>query len=188
VPAEGLGAARMNAELGQLVGAQRARAMAIGWRAAALVLSAVGVMAIVLAALLWRVALVAGFVLAAMALVAAVIGLGGSQRARRRDTEARAELDEAWSMVAEEVLRARGRETTAAQLAVAMQTDEQTAEALLAMVAARDGARVQVTDDAELTYSTRARIADAGAHANANANVNAEADGDANADARARRK
>jgi hypothetical protein len=130
VPADGL-AARSDEELADLVAAQRQRAMALGWRAAALVLGAIGVMALGVAALLVGASAPAAIVLAVLAALAAGLAWASARRARRRAAEARARLEGAWQRVAEELLRAHAGGLTAAQLAQGMHTDEAHAQALL---------------------------------------------------------
>jgi hypothetical protein len=143
---------RSNAELGSLVAAQRLRAIALGWTAGALVLAATGTMALGLALLLWTFAHVAAFVLGAVA-VTAGIGSGVAwARAGARRAEVRAKLDEAWGSVADEVVRARGDEITAAELARTMRTDEANAQALLSQLSAVGRVRVAVREDADLAY------------------------------------
>jgi hypothetical protein len=144
--------ARSSAELANLVAAQRMRAMALGWVAAAVVLGAMATMALGVAMLVWLASHLAGFVFAALAGAAATLCAAAARRSGKRNAQARAKLEEAWEQVADEVLRARGAELTAADLARAMRTDEGHAEALLARLSVSGRARVDVRDDAELAY------------------------------------
>ena len=79
--------------------------------------------------------------------------------ARRRTLGARASKDEAlanaWSSVAHEVLEHGADEMTATELGNHMLTDEAHAEQLLARLNVDDQVRTRITDDGELTYSTR---------------------------------
>ncbi len=144
---------RTHGEVGKLVGAARARAMAVGWVAAAIVLSGVAVIALPLAVLLWSAAHVAGLVLGTVAGMALALAVASTGRYRARGAEWRARLDDAWRMVADELLKARGnREVTASELALALRTDEGHAEALLSGLSAQGHARVAVGDDAQLSY------------------------------------
>jgi hypothetical protein len=130
--------------------------MAFAWTAAALTLAATGVMALGSAALLaavWHAAALALGVVAGAALLLAALSWA---RAKRRRASARAQIDEAWEIVAAEVLRARGGETTAGELATAMRTDTPHAEALLGRLSAGGRVRVEVRDDAELGYGYEA--------------------------------
>lgn len=146
------GIARSNAELPDLVRAHRARAIALGWTVAAFALGSVAVMGAVMALLVGLASHFAGFVVAVFALVAGVNAAFYARNARRRRAEAQKALDQAWELVAGEVLRARPGDTTAADLARAMHTDERHAESLLAHLSAEGRARVDVRDDAELAY------------------------------------
>lgn len=161
VPTEA-GVARSNAELPHLVRSQRARAMALGWTAAAFMLVAVALMAAGAGLLVWFASHAAAIVLAVLATAAAAIAAGSARRARARRKDARVELDAAWERVAREVLKARGGETTAADLAKAMQTDEEHAEHLLSALSVEGRVRVDVRDDAELAYRVEGAEADRG--------------------------
>jgi hypothetical protein len=153
VPTDG-DIARSNAELAHLVRSHRARAMALGWLGASFVLGSIAAMAVGVALLLWLASHVAAVLLGLVALGAATLAALSLGRSRRRKAEAREALDEAWQHVASEVLRARGGDTTAADLARIMSTDETHAEGLLGRLSALGHARVDVRDDAELAYRT----------------------------------
>lgn len=143
---------RTNGEVGRLVGAARARAMAFGWAAAAIVLSSGFVIALPLAVLLWSASHLAGLVLGTVAGMTFALAVASATRHRARSREGRLKLDEAWRMVADEMLKARGADVTAPELARAMCTDEPFAEALLSELSAQGHARVAVGDDAQLSY------------------------------------
>jgi hypothetical protein len=147
------GVARAHGELASLVMAQRTRAMGLGWTAAAFVLGAMGVMGIGLAALLWLATHTAAMVVAVIAGIAGTLAAASARRARGRNVESRAAVERAWEVAAGEVMSAGGGQTTAAQLAKAMQTDEAHAQGLLARLSASGRVRVDVREDAELTYS-----------------------------------
>ena len=154
VPADMPGLERSNAELAWLVRARRARAMAFGWRAAGVMLVLTAVLGIGVGALVFLVAHLAGSVVGGFGLASLALGLAAFARARARDGDVRAELDEAWQRVAGEVVAAgRGAEITAAELARVMHTDERYAEKLLGALSASDRVRVELGDDAELRYA-----------------------------------
>ncbi len=164
VPTE-QGVARSQGELASLVRAQRAHAMAFGWRAGAIMLGLVAVLGIGFAMLLLFASHLAAGVIGGIALGAGMLAILLAGRARARDADASDALEDAWQKVAAEVLAARAGQTTAAQLARAMQTDEDHAQALLGKLSASGRVRVDVRDDAELAYraepSERAADADA---------------------------
>jgi hypothetical protein len=146
------GIPRSGAELASLVTAARARAMAVGWLATASVLGAIGVMALGLALLVWLASHLAAGLLGAVAAGAIVLAVVTARRSRARGAEAADALDRAWVSVADEVLRGRRRDMTAAQLAEAMHTNEEHAQALLAQLSVGGRVRTAVRDDAELAY------------------------------------
>jgi hypothetical protein len=150
VPTDGV--PRSHDELGDLVAAQRLRAIALGWRVGGFLLGGIALMAVSLAFLLWGLSHAAFAVLAVLATGTAVVAAMSARRAGRRDREAREHLDVAWQKAAGDVLRARGAEFTAAQLAATMQTDEEHAESLLGHLSALGQARVDVREDADLGY------------------------------------
>jgi hypothetical protein len=154
------GVTRAHGELASLVTAQRTRAMAVGWTAAAIVLGTVGVLGIGLAALVWLATHAAAILLAVLAGVAGMLAAASVRRARARDAESQAAVERAWEVAAGEVVSARKGETTAAQLAAAMQTDEDHAQGLLALLSASGHVRVDVRDDAELAYHAEATNAE----------------------------
>jgi hypothetical protein len=156
VPTEG-DVARSDGELPFLVRSHRARAMALGWLAAFFVLGAMAAMAVGVALLVALASHVAAGILGVVALVAVTLAVVSLRRSRARKGEARRELDQAWDHVASEVLGARRADTTAADLARIMKTDEAHAEGLLSRLSAHGRARVDVRDDAELAY----RVSDA---------------------------
>jgi Flp pilus assembly protein TadB len=158
VPTEG-DIARSDGELPHLVRSHRARAMALGWLAAFLVLGSIAAMAVGVALLVWFASHVAAAVLGVVALVASTLAVASLRRSRRQRAEAREQLDHAWDRVAGEVLGSRRGDTTAADLARIMSTKEEHAEGLLSRLSAHGGARVDVRDDAELAY----RVSDEGA-------------------------
>lgn len=162
MPVEGA-VARSSAELPNLVAAQRLRAMGLGWTAAAGVLGAIAVMTLVLALIVALASRTVGILFGAIAAVAAVLALVAGRRAGRRNAEARAKLDEARERVADEVLRARGGELTAPELARTMHTDEAHAESLLSRLSTGGRVRVAVRDDAEFAYREESEGASAAA-------------------------
>ena len=155
------GVARAHGELASLVTAQRTRAMAVGWIAAAVVLGVMGVMGMGVAALVWLASHAAAIVLGAVAGVAGMLALASARRSRGRGAESRAAVERAWEIAAGEVVSARRGETTAPELAKAMLTDEDHAQALLASLSASGRVRVDVRDDAELAYTAEESVAEA---------------------------
>jgi hypothetical protein len=155
------GEPRSGAELANLVGAQRARGIAVGWTAAALVLGASAAMASAVALLVWHASHAAGGVIGAIGMAGALLTAACAARARRADRECATRLDAAWESVAREILRARRGAVTATELARTLSTDEAHAETLLALLSATGHVRVAVTDQADLSYQSVERAAEA---------------------------
>jgi MFS family permease len=145
--------ARTNNELADLIAAQRARGMAIGWIASALLFGMVGATMLVLALPLSLGSRAVALLFGVVGGIAAVISATSARRAANRNAVARAKLDEAWEQVAAELIDAGGLEVTAPDLARAMHTDDEHAEVLLTHLSARGRVRVAVRDDAELAYA-----------------------------------
>jgi type IV secretory pathway TrbD component len=143
---------RSNRELASLIGAQRARAMAVGWTAAAMLFCAIAVVVLGFVPLLWLVSHGAAAIFAALGGIAAFISAESARRAARCNAEARTKLEDAWERVAREVIEGRGAEVTAPELARVMRTDDDHAETLLMRLSAGGRVRVAVRDDAELAY------------------------------------
>src|ERR1700678_2026751 len=90
------GEARSGAELASLVGAQRAGAIALGWRAAAVVLGATATMAMSVGVLLWPASHAAGGAIAALGVAATLFTLFFASRARAADRDRATRLQAAW--------------------------------------------------------------------------------------------
>ena len=153
VPVDLPGLARSNAELASLVRAKRTRAIAFGWTAGMIVMVVSSLLALGLGGLLLLVAWLPSAILGGLGVVLFALGMAMRSRARASDETAQTELDAAWESVADEVLRTRGGDVTAKDLAQAMRTTEAHAETMLSTLSLHDRARVAVDDDAELRYS-----------------------------------
>src|SRR5579862_4692212 len=88
---------RSGAELGSLVGAARASAMAFGWTAAAITLGVVASFALVVALVLSHAAPGGAMVLGFVAGTAATLAFAGAMRARSRRGDVRALVEKAWA-------------------------------------------------------------------------------------------
>jgi hypothetical protein len=126
--------------------------MALGWTAAAVALAAAGIMAFGFAALLLLASRLAAAILGGVAAIAWTLAGASALRAKKHNAQARVQLDDAWELVAEEVIRARGGTITAEELGSALRTESTHAEALLARLSAHGHVRVEVREDAELAY------------------------------------
>ncbi len=88
------------AELAELVRAQRAGAVAFGWRAAAALAFAIAVMTAGLALLLWSASHAVGLLLGGLGAVGGAAGIVSSRRAARCVATVKAHLDTAWAIAA----------------------------------------------------------------------------------------
>lgn len=85
-----------------------------------------------------------------------LVALWARQRSKRARKTAEAELDDAWTSVAHEILAAHDRALTSAELAELMLTSEAHADRLLARLNVDDRVFSHVTDEGQVTYSVRA--------------------------------
>ena len=155
IPADVPGLARANVERGALIAARGAKAAALWSRAGAVLFLVTSLMALAVGGLLMLASVLAAAILGVFGAVFFALALYLFRVARRSDKTSVTKLDEAWEIVAHQVLRARGGGTTAAELAQAMRTTEAHAEQLLALVSLRDDAGAVVGEDAELRYAAR---------------------------------
>jgi hypothetical protein len=93
---------RSDAELADLVRAQRARAAALGWTAAEILFVVILVLAGGLGALLWSATRGAAALLAVIAAASLALATVARGRARDANATARGHLDAAWATVARE--------------------------------------------------------------------------------------
>lgn len=157
VPLDDGAIARSGREVRALERTQRARVRSTAWRAGSAALGAFGLVSLVVGVL--TLLAVSGGALATAGLLlgvsvpmllAAWAWKRGGRHARERDTA----LDEAWELVASDVMSELGPELSAARLASVMRVDENDAETLLAGLSARDFVRARVTDAGEVLFRT----------------------------------
>lgn len=167
VPVDDHDIVRSGRETPQLQRARRAQLRGAGWMVGAGVVGGFGLLSLAVVLLVLGVA--SPGVVATVAAIGAVaipfvVSALAWQRARAARSEREHALDEAWSLVAADVLRHRGEELTAAELGKLMHVSEEVAELLLANLSVRDVIRTRVTEEGELAYSAppeRLRIQDA---------------------------
>jgi hypothetical protein len=149
------GASGKNAALTR---ARAAQAAAFGWSGGSIALALTGALTSGMAALLWTAALHGlGAAIGVLGAIFLLFAWRASARAGVRRREATEAVAEGWREGARSILAARGRDTTAADLAVAMQIEEAEAEELLNALAAQDEVRLDVGDGGELRYRVGAR-------------------------------
>jgi ribosomal protein S27AE len=174
------GAPGKNAALAQ---ARAALAAAFGWGAGAIALALTGALTAGLAALLFMVSQGLGIAIGVLAAVFLLFAWRSSARAGKRRAEAADAVKRGWREGARAILTARGRNTTAAQLAAIMQVDTETADELLTELAAHDEARMDI-DDGSVKYRIDALAEKTAATREAEADADADAEADAEAAAK----
>lgn len=138
--------------------AAQAKRSAFAWRVAAWGLGIPAALSLALAAVLAPASLLASGVLIACGVVMAIFATRSSRMAATGRKKLRSSVDQAWEAAALAVLDQRGKETTAVDLAKALEISEADAEAMLASLSARSRVNVRVEDkSAELVYESEAR-------------------------------
>jgi hypothetical protein len=156
VPADVPGHRGTDATVRVLASARRKQAAAFGMRAATILFALVAVLGVGLGAILWIPAHAAALVVGGFGTAALMLAFFLSKRAAANDRGALAEVDRAWTMVADEIMRAVKRDVTPRELSEWMRTDEAHAEKMLTELSATDRVRLDVGDDAELRFSPNA--------------------------------
>lgn len=158
VPVEDALVVRTGREIPLLERAQRARMRAAGFRAAAGVVAGFGVISLLVSLLVMAlvtpgvVGTIGTLVVTAVPFILAFFAW---RRGRAHARELEQLLDQAWTLVASDVLASVGDGLTAADLAKAMRLEEAQAEALLAELGATDFVHARVTDGGDVVYSSR---------------------------------
>ena len=138
--------------------AAQAKRSGFAWRLAAWGLGIPAAVSLALAAILAMASLVASGVLIVCGVALAIAAARSSRTATTARKKLKSSVQEAWEAAALAVLDQRGKETTAADLAKALELPEADAEALLASLSARSRVNVRVEDkSAELVYESEAR-------------------------------
>lgn len=138
--------------------AAQAKRSAFAWRLAAFGLGVPAALSLGLAAVLALGSLVASGVLIVCGVALAIFAARSSRTATTARKKLKAAVNVAWEAAALAVLDQRGKETTAADLAKALDITETDAEAMLASLSARSRVNVRVEDkSAELVYESEAR-------------------------------
>ena len=167
-------------ERAPLATAQHARLRIGAWRVAAAVVAAFGALSLFVTLL--TLAFISPGVLATTGLLAAVsvpfvLAALAWLRARRYVRDRDAAIEQAWISVASDVLREKGGELDAREIASLLRLDEAQAEQLLARLDVESIVRTRVTDAGELLYSSSAdRKLRVEEHADATSGTSAQVD------------
>jgi hypothetical protein len=159
VPADDPNVVRSGREIPLLATAQKARRRGAAWRVGAGLVAGFGALSVAVALIVWLVAspgLLGTLGMLVMLSAPIVLALLAWRRAgaERRATEHA--LDQAWALVAADVLASRGAELNAAELARILRIDEANAELLLGQLNVNDFVHARVTDEGDVVYSSRA--------------------------------
>jgi hypothetical protein len=137
--------------------AAQAKRSAFAWRVAAWGLGLPAALTLALAAILAPASLVASGVLIGCGVLMAIFAARFSRTAATTRKKLKSAVNDAWEGAALAVLDQRGKETTAADLAKALEISEADAETMLASLSARSRVNVRVEDkSAELVYESEA--------------------------------
>ena len=158
VPLEDPEVTRTGRELPLLAQAQRARMRSAAWKVGAASAGGFGLLSLLVALIVLGIAS-PGFIaiLATLVLVSAPLLLAvlAWRQAGKSKKDVERALDDAWALVASDLMRQRGAELTAGELARSMRITEEQAELLLARLSVQDFVRARVTDEGDIAYSTR---------------------------------
>jgi hypothetical protein len=158
VPLDATDVVRTGRELGPLAASQKARLKSAAWKVGSVSSGVFGVISLLVALLVLGIASPGVFAtMLTLLLVSVPFGLAALawQRAQRHDKESQSAIDDAWALVASDLMRARETELTSTDLAQAMHISADQAELLLARLSVQDFVKARVTDEGELAYSTR---------------------------------
>ena len=176
---------RSGRERGALRRAKQEHARAVAWRVGAAVVGAFGLLSLLVMLLVLAFA-TPGALGSAIGIAVAVspllLALYGLRRGARAVASRDRELDAAWALAASDVMRDRGREIDARELARLMRLSEDQAEQLLARLSVEDFVRARVSDTGDLLYEPSHALAEAELEVSTAAGV----DDGANADPAAR--
>ncbi|WP_394848226.1 hypothetical protein LZC95_12255 [Pendulispora brunnea] len=153
-------AAHSEREREELVKAGRAKKMAFTYRIASIGLSLTGALLAALGVALGAASVAVGAVLLAAAVAAIAAAIVYGRRAHAKREEAKKSTFDAWESVAEALLKVRGSEATAEQIAREMRTTVEDVERMMSFLSVDNRVRI-VVKDTELVYTTEAAAIEA---------------------------
>lgn len=159
VPVDDRGVVRSGREIKLLSSAQRARRRAAAWRVGAGLVAGFAALSFAVSLVVWLIAspgVLGTLGLLIMLVVPVVLALLARRRAAGEGRSQEQALDQAWALVAGDVLASRGGELNAAELARILRVDEARAELLLGQLNVNDFVHARVTEDGDVVYSSRA--------------------------------
>jgi hypothetical protein len=159
VPVDDASVVRSGREIKLLSSAQAARRRGSAWRVGAGLVAGFAALSFAVSLVVWLIAspgLLGTLGLLVMLAVPVVLALLARRRAGAESRAQEHALDQAWALVAGDVLASRGGELNAAELARILRIDEARAELLLGQLNVNDFVHARVTEEGDLVYSSRA--------------------------------
>lgn len=160
IPVESREVVRTGREVPVLAQAKKAHVARAAWAVAAGVVGGFGVLSLLMTLLIvaFGPGLFTSLALLGGSVIPFVAALLAWRRAKRKGKERDQLLDDAWSLVASDVLSHTGKELEADDLAKLMRIDVERAEQVLAHLSAQDFIHARVTDEGEIAYSSKLRV------------------------------
>ncbi|MCE7890949.1 MAG: zinc ribbon domain-containing protein [Sorangiineae bacterium PRO1] len=160
IPVDSREIVRTGREVPVLAKAKKAHFARAAWAVAAGVVGGFGVLSLLMTLLVvaFGPGLFTSLAMLGMSLLPFVVAALAWQRAKRHAKERDRLLDDAWSLVASDVLTHTGKELEADDLAKLMRIDVERAEQVLAHLSAEDFIHARVTDEGDIAYSSRLRV------------------------------
>lgn len=160
IPVDSREIVRTGREVPVLAKAKKAHFARAAWAVATGVVGGFGVLSLLMTLLVvaFGPGLFTSLAMLGMSLLPFVVAALAWQRAKRHAKERDRLLDDAWSLVASDVLTHTGKELEADDLAKLMRIDVERAEQVLAHLSAEDFIHARVTDEGDIAYSSRLRV------------------------------
>ncbi|MBK8994323.1 MAG: zinc ribbon domain-containing protein [Myxococcales bacterium] len=160
IPVDSREIVRTGREVPVLAKAKKAHFARAAWAVAAGVVGGFGVLSFLMTLLVvaFGPGLLTSLAMLGMSLLPFVVAALAWQRSKRHAKERDRLLDDAWSLVASDVLTHTGKELEADDLAKLMRIDVERAEQVLAHLSAEDFIHARVTDEGDIAYSSRLRV------------------------------
>lgn len=159
VPVDDPDVVRSGREIKLLSSAQQARRRSAAWRVGAGLVAGFAALSLAVSLVVWLIAspgVLGALGLLVMLAVPVVLALLARRRAGAEARVQEHALDQAWALVAGDVLASRGGELNAADLARVLRIDEARAELLLGQLNVNDFVHARVTEEGDVVYSSRA--------------------------------
>lgn len=159
VPVDDPEVVRSGREIKLLSSAQQARRRGAAWRVGAGLVAGFAALSFAVSLVVWLIAspgVLGTLGLLVMLSVPVVLALMARRRAGAEGRALEHALDQAWALVAADVLASRSGELNAAELARILRVDEARAELLLGQLNVNDFIHARVTEEGDVVYSSRA--------------------------------